>query len=87
MDPTYNTEEINKNPVWKKAFELSEQKNDNAPIGWSLYIPEAEKALEGACSLCGETESELNDVNLDEVPCKICDGCHQNLHDTCEADS
>lgn len=44
-DPTYIKSEIDKNPVWKKAFELSEVKNDNAPIGWSFYIPEAEKSF------------------------------------------
>lgn len=46
MDPTYNPEEINANPVWKRAFQLSELENDNAPLGWSKYIPQAQKELE-----------------------------------------
>ena len=37
-DPTYNTEQINNDPVWRVAFVLSEIMNDNAPIGWSKYI-------------------------------------------------
>jgi len=37
-DPTYNREEIDKNPVWQLAFILSEIQNDAAPIGWSKYI-------------------------------------------------
>lgn len=45
MDPTYQKDLIDANPVWKKAFELSEMYNDNAPIGWSTYIPEAERLL------------------------------------------
>jgi len=45
MDPTYDMNVINKNPIWKKAFELSELKNDNAPLGWSNYMKEAEEAL------------------------------------------
>ena len=38
IDPTYNKEDIDNNPVWKLAFWLSEIDNDNAPIGWSKYI-------------------------------------------------
>jgi hypothetical protein len=45
-DPTYNRDEIDANPVFKKAFELSELKNDNSPLGWGDYIPEAKKILE-----------------------------------------
>jgi hypothetical protein len=38
-DPTYNRDEIAKNPEWQQlAFDLSEIQNDNAPIGWSKYI-------------------------------------------------
>jgi hypothetical protein len=44
-DLTYDMKIINKNPVWKLAFKLSELENDNAPIGWSRYIPRAEKLL------------------------------------------
>ena len=40
-DPTYVQEIINENPIWKRAFYLSEMKNDNAPLGWSQYIPQA----------------------------------------------
>lgn len=44
-DPTYNSEEINANPVWQLAFTLSEIQNDNAPLGWSKYIWVAECLL------------------------------------------
>ena len=44
-DPTYNAEEINKNPVWQLAFSLSEIQNDNAPLGWARYIFVAECLL------------------------------------------
>lgn len=44
-DPTYVRAEIDANPVWKLAFYLSELRNDDAPIGWSRYIPEAERQL------------------------------------------
>lgn len=37
-DPTYNREEIAKNPEWTLAFDLSEIHNDAAPIGWGRYI-------------------------------------------------
>ena len=40
-DPTYVRENIEANPEWKLAYVLSEIKNDNAPIGWSQYIPTA----------------------------------------------
>lgn len=38
VDPTYVTEEIQRDPVWKLAFEMSELDNDHAPIGWGQYI-------------------------------------------------
>jgi len=38
IDPTYVGDEIRANPVWALAFQLSEQHNDDAPIGWSRYI-------------------------------------------------
>lgn len=37
-DPTYIKGEIDANPAWKLAFELSEVDNDHAPIGWFRYI-------------------------------------------------
>lgn len=40
-DPTYVRAEIEENPIWRRAFQLSEQHNDNAPIGWGRYIPQA----------------------------------------------
>jgi len=45
-DPTYVHQVINANPVWKLAFLLSEFDNDNAPIGWSKYIPMARCLLD-----------------------------------------
>lgn len=45
-DTTYVNKEINKNPVWHIAWLLSEMRNLNAPIGWSVYIPDAELILE-----------------------------------------
>ncbi len=47
-DPTYVKAEIEKNLIWKMAFWLSELFNDNAPLGWSKYIPIAEKAIKQA---------------------------------------
>lgn len=44
-DPTYVTEEIDKNPEWKLAFYLSEVDNDNAPLGWFHYVPMAKYLL------------------------------------------
>lgn len=44
-DPTYDRKQIDANPVWKKAFQLSEMENDSAPIGWAQYIPRAKKLL------------------------------------------
>jgi hypothetical protein len=38
-DPTYVKAEIDANPTWKLAWRLSEVDNDEAPIGWSRYIP------------------------------------------------
>lgn len=45
QDRTYNRNEIDANPVWELAFTISEIHNDNAPIGWSRYIPLAESLL------------------------------------------
>lgn len=45
MDPTYVQQEIDAKPEWKIAFILSELYNDNAPIGWSKFIPAAKKAI------------------------------------------
>lgn len=44
-DPTYLKSEIDKNPVWALAHLMSELDNDNAPIGWSRYIPLAQSLL------------------------------------------
>jgi hypothetical protein len=44
-DPTYDQKEINANRVWKRAFQLSEQENDFAPLGWSKWIPRAAREL------------------------------------------
>ena len=44
-DPTYIREEIRKNPTWDLAFVISEIVNDNAPLGWSKYIFQAECLL------------------------------------------
>lgn len=44
-DPTYDQAVINSNPEWRAAFIMSEHLNDNAPIGWSRYIPAAKAVL------------------------------------------
>ena len=44
-DPTYQIDEIKANPVWHIAWLLSEMRNDNAPLGWSRYIADAECVL------------------------------------------
>lgn len=41
-DPTYIKKEIEENPVWHLAWTLSEIMNENAPLGWSKYISDAE---------------------------------------------
>ena len=45
LDPTYNKELIDVNPIWKLAFLISEIENDNAPIGWRNYIFLAENLI------------------------------------------
>ena len=37
-DPTYIRAEIDANPEWRLAFQLSEVDNDSAPLGWWRYI-------------------------------------------------
>jgi hypothetical protein len=44
-DPTYDLITINKNPVWRVAFVISECLNDTAPLGWGSYIWVAEKIV------------------------------------------
>lgn len=44
-DPTYDKELIRHNGEWGIAFIISEMVNDNAPIGWSRYIPLAKEVL------------------------------------------
>jgi hypothetical protein len=45
-DPTYVKAEIDANDAWHLAFRLSEVDNDQAPIGWSRYVPMARWLLE-----------------------------------------
>ena len=40
-DQTYVKAEIDANPTTALAWRLSEIDNDNAPIGWSKYVPMA----------------------------------------------
>ena len=44
-DPTYDVEEIKKNPVWHAAWTMSECLNDQAPLGWSRYVWVAEALM------------------------------------------
>lgn len=70
-DPTYVKAEIDANPAWKLAWRLSEVDNDNAPIGWSRYIPLASwlfitfDMTEKPEPLPGETE---------RMTCQCCQG-------------
>ncbi len=62
-DPTYRKEDIDANPIWKRAFYLSEMENDNAPIGWSNYIKQAAEDLEPdyefeGCPQCENSAAE-----------------------------
>lgn len=41
-------EQLERNGVWHIAFILSEMVNDNAPIGWDRYIPDAERIIQEA---------------------------------------
>lgn len=43
--PTYDSKEIDENPIWELAFIISEILNDNAPLGWGQYIPLAESII------------------------------------------
>ncbi len=70
LDPTYDREEIDRDPVTKLAFSLSEQFNDNAPIGWVQYMPIAKYTMEHArrvgqaySSSLLDPRSQRNDVN------------------------
>lgn len=45
-DPTYDQNLIDANPIWKRAFYLSEQHNDLAPLGWHSYVSQAKLELE-----------------------------------------
>lgn len=45
-DPTYTKDVIDANNIWKLAFKFSEIANDNAPLGWSHYIPIARHVIE-----------------------------------------
>jgi len=52
-DPTYDPAEIQANPVWERAFRLSELENDYAPLGWSQYLERAEQQLKDPpCTAC-----------------------------------
>ena len=42
-DPTYELPRIKRDPRWHLAYILSEHLNDNAPIGWSKYLPLADE--------------------------------------------
>ena len=44
-DPTYDADEINANPLWRQAFQLSEMHNYQAPLNWSWWIPMAGEML------------------------------------------
>lgn len=44
-DPTYVKAEIEANPLWNLAWQLSEVDNDMAPIGWGRYINMAQWIL------------------------------------------
>lgn len=43
-------EDLMFNGTWHIAYILSEMVNDQAPIGWSTYIPLAERTIEEARS-------------------------------------
>lgn len=45
---TYDRAKIEETPVWRAAFALSEVWNDNAPLGWSAFIPEARRLIRAA---------------------------------------
>jgi hypothetical protein len=44
-DPTYDQKEIDADPIMRLAFQLSEQFNDHAPVGWSRFLPVAHRCL------------------------------------------
>ena len=61
-------------PVWREAFRLSEQGNDNAPLGWSQYIPAARRILELEAVLrklhadnAGEVDQSIDPADIEAV--------------------
>lgn len=57
IDPTYARDLIDKNPVWKLAWRMSELANDHAPIGWSRYVPIAQQSLDNAREVLAKIEN------------------------------
>ena len=45
-DPTYRLDEIEAKDEWLLAWIISEHLNDNAPIGWSRFVPVARSLVE-----------------------------------------
>lgn len=70
-DPTYVKAEIDANPAWRRAWELSELFNDNAPIGWSNFIEQAEidiaKAAEKPIIRIGYVGDRARNRGLDQA--------------------
>lgn len=59
-DPTYVRAEIEDNPIWRRAFQLSELENDNAPIGWGAYIKRAYQEMQSEASVIVRDYARLN---------------------------
>jgi hypothetical protein len=66
MDPTYDKQLIDANPVWELAFFLSEIQNDNAPIGWSKYIGAATCLLDNYEIKRKQREEEQRRLDMDK---------------------
>lgn len=58
-DPTYDRGDIDDNPEWHLAFVLSEHFNDNAPIGWSRYVPMAAFMIKAQVNAATKATQEL----------------------------
>lgn len=73
-DPTYDRAEIDSDPVWKAAFIMSECFNDDAPIGWSKYIPVAHFVIALSSMKDGERKSMI--AAIGEHYCQHCGKDH-----------
>jgi hypothetical protein len=67
-DPTYDRERIDRDPVWKLAFWMSEIDNDAAPIGWFRYVHLARALIDTFEPTKKPTTPSLHYFDRDKAP-------------------